>query len=149
MEAMDKMQAYGALFGRILLGSVFIVTGIVRLSQWSPSVDYLAGMGIPVVPVLLAVALLLQFLAALCVLTGFMARAGAIVLALLTIPATVIFHSYWTYPAGVEQQMQALLFLKNIAIFGGLMVVASLGPGPIALTIGKPKTTTTAQSQPA
>lgn len=146
---MDKVQAYGALVGRIMLGSVFIITGMVRISQWAPSVDYLSDKGIPIVPVLLAVALALQFIAALFVLTGFMARAGAIVLALLTVPATLIFHSYWTYPAGIEQQTQALLFLKNMAICGGLMVVACLGPGPIALELRKPRAQETAQGQSA
>ena len=145
---MDKLQAYGALVGRIMLASVFIISGLVRIDQWAPSVAYLSDKGFPIVPVLLGITLVAQFVAAACVITGFRARAGAIVLALLTIPATFIFHSYWTYPAGIEQQMQGLFFLKNMAILGGLIVVACLGPGPIVLELRRPKEQETPHAQP-
>lgn len=145
---MDKLQAYGALVGRVMLASVFIVTGLERIDQWTPSVAYLSDKGIPGVPILLGVALAVQFLAAALVIIGFKARASALVLALLTIPATWIFHSYWSYSPGIEQQMQALLFLKNLAILGGLIVVACLGPGPIVVRVGRSRARDSRHPQP-
>ena len=56
------------------------------------------------------------------VLTGYRSSLGAFLLVLYWIPFTFIVHSYWNYPAD-EQRMQATLFMKNLAILGGLLIV--------------------------
>ena len=54
--------------------------------------------------------------------------AAALVLAVFTLTATVIFHNYWAMPADT-QMMQQLMFFKNIAVVGGLLVLAAWGAG--------------------
>lgn len=66
------------------------------------------------------------------VLAGYKARLGALALFAFLIPVTLVFHSYWTYPAG-EQVLQRILFMKNLAIMGGLAQVVAFGPGTLSL----------------
>jgi putative oxidoreductase len=54
--------------------------------------------------------------------------AGA--LSAFVIPATLIFHSFWSIPNPVEAMRQQVLFLKNVAILGGLLTVAGEGEKP-------------------
>jgi putative oxidoreductase len=82
--------------------------------------------GMPLVPVLLAGALTFELLGGLSVLLGFYGRVGAVLLILFLIPTTLIFHNFWAADAAMQQnQMQH--FMKNVAIMGGLFVVAALG----------------------
>ncbi len=65
-------------------------------------------------------------------LLGFKARVGAVLLIIFLIPATLIFHNFWAFE-GMERQMQMIMFMKNLAILGGLLLVLGLGPGPISV----------------
>jgi putative oxidoreductase len=53
-------------------------------------------------------------------------------LAAFTLLATVLFHNYWAMPAD-QQMMQQLMFMKNLAITGGLLVLFAFGPGSLSL----------------
>ncbi len=71
-------------------------------------------------------------LAGLALIIGWQARWSALALAAFTLGASLLFHNFWTFPA--EQQMvQQLMFMKNLAIVGGLLMVAALGSGPASL----------------
>ena len=61
-------------------------------------------------------------------LAGFGTRVAALVLAVFTVAASVIFHAYWAVPAEA-QMVQQLMFFKNIAVVGGLLVLAAHGAG--------------------
>jgi len=60
--------------------------------------------------------------------SGFLSRWAALALAAFTLIASLIFHAYWSLPAD-QQMAQQLMFIKNIAIIGGLLYVAAFGPG--------------------
>jgi putative oxidoreductase len=55
-----------------------------------------------------------------------------LILALYLVPVTLLCHNFWAYH-GMDQQMQMINFLKNLAILGGLLALASEGAGPISL----------------
>ena len=57
---------------------------------------------------------------------------AALVLGVFTLAASFFFHAYWAAPADA-QMMQQLLFNKNIAVTGGLFVLAALGAGCLSL----------------
>lgn len=69
-------------------------------------------------------------------MTGFAARWAALALAAFTLAASFLFHPFWSVPAD-QQFMQQLLFMKNLAVTGGLLILAALGPG--AATLGTRK----------
>jgi putative oxidoreductase len=63
---------------------------------------------------------------------GFRARQAALLVALFTVAVTPIFHAFWAVPAD-QAVLQMIEFMKNLAIFGGLLHVAARGIGRFAL----------------
>ena len=74
------------------------------------------------------IAIGVEVLGGLALIAGFGTRAAALVLAVFTLAATVIFHAYWAVPPEM-QMVQQLMFFKNIAVVGGLLVLAAYGAG--------------------
>jgi putative oxidoreductase len=117
-----------ALAGRFLLALIFIVAGFSKIGGFGGTVGYIASKGLPL-PQLLAVGtIVLEIVAGAALLIGYRARWAAAALAAFTVLATVLFHNYWAMPAE-QQQVQQLMFMKNLAITGGLLMVAVLGAG--------------------
>ena len=78
------------------------------------------------------IAIVVEVGGGLALLAGFGTRIAALVLAIFTLAASVLFHNYWGTPA--EQVMvQQLMFFKNIAVLGGLLVLAAHGAGLFSL----------------
>ena len=59
-------------------------------------------------------------------------RAGQRCCSIFTVLASLMFHRYWSLPAD-QAAVQQLLFMKNLSVIGGLLVLAALGPGPATL----------------
>src|SRR5207249_12192011 len=116
-----------ALLGRILLSVIFIMSGFGKITGWSTTAGYMASKGMPLVPFFLAGGILVELAAGLSVLLGFRARFGAAALFLYLIATSLIFHNFWAY-SGMEQQMQMINFMKNVATLGGLAMVVAFGP---------------------
>ena len=114
----------GIVAGRVLMSLIFIGAGLEKIGGWRHTAEMMAAKGLPVVPVLLALTILLEVGGGLALLTGIRARLGALALCLFLIPATYVFHNFWAV-AGAEHQLQMVNFMKNLAIMGGLLVVAS------------------------
>jgi len=130
---LDTLKTPLVLAGRILLAVMFVTSGFGKLANIGGTAGYIAGVaGLPMPTVLAAAAGVLELAAGLAIMTGFAARWAALALAAFTLLASVLFHAYWAAPA--EQQfMQQLLFMKNLSITGGLLLLAALGPGPASL----------------
>ncbi len=122
-----------ALIGRVLLAWLFIPAGWGKLGAgFAGTAGYIASKGLPMPELLAWGAIAVELLAGIALLIGFKTRWAALLLALFTLMAAVLFHNYWAMPA--EQVMvQTLMFNKNLAIVGGLLVVAALGGGTLGM----------------
>lgn len=125
---MKELQNPLSLVGRILLASLFIPAGVLKLMGFAGTVAYINSVGMPAPQAAAAVALVVEIVGGLALLFGFGARTAAIVLALFTLVASFFFHNYWAQPEA-QQMIQQLLFSKNMAVVGGLLMVAAFGPG--------------------
>lgn len=127
-----NFQALSALIGRILLAVMFLGAGISKFSGLDGTADYIASAGLPL-PKLVAIATAtLEVVAPLMLIVGWQARWAALALAGFTLLASLLFHNFWALPA--EQQFtQQLMFMKNLAVSGGLLVVFAFGAGTISL----------------
>jgi putative oxidoreductase len=125
-------QSIAALVGRILLALMFLGAGISKFSNLDGTAGYIGSAGLPV-PMLLAIATAaLEVVAAVMLIVGWQARWAALALAAFTVLASVLFHNYWAMPA--EQQFtQQLMFMKNLAVSGGLLMVFAFGAGALSL----------------
>jgi len=115
------------VLGRVLLSAIFILSGLGKLPHFHDIAGMMAGKGIPLASVALVITLLIEIGGGLLVLTGYKAKYAALVIALWLIPVTLIFHHFWGIPAE-QQQDQMVHFLKNVAIMGGLLVLAYASP---------------------
>ena len=84
------------------------------------------------IPVLLAMAMVTELAGSLCLVTGYKARIAAFMMFWYTTTVTVLFHNYWA-SSEMMAAMQETHFRKNLAIMGGLLMLAYSGPGKWAL----------------
>jgi len=121
-----------ALAGRILLSAIFIIAGISKFADWQGTAQYMGAHHVPLVPLALPIAALIELCCGLSLLLGLGSRWMALALFLFLTPVTLMFHNFWAY-AGIEQQHQLQNFFKNLAIMGGLALIVGLGPGSASL----------------
>ncbi len=115
------------VLGRVLLSVIFILSGLGKLPHFQGVAGMMAAKGIPLASVALVITLFIEIGGGLMVLTGYKAKYAALVIALWLIPVTLAFHHFWGIPAE-QQQEQMINFLKNVAIMGGLLVLAYASP---------------------
>ncbi len=137
-----------ALLGRMCLSLIFILSGIAQVVDWQGTegmlmngicdlLNYNQGSAkaqeflqdlVPWTRLLLIVAVFCQLVGGVFLFFGIKVRFAAFLLLLFLIPATITFHAFW-YLQGAERQLQMIMFLKNLSIFGGLLYVLSFGKG--------------------
>lgn len=129
---MTSFASLSAFAGRVLLAAFFVPAGFAKLGDLAGNAAYTASAGLPgwfVFP-----ALALEIGAGLAILVGWQTRLAALGLAAFTLVAAVLYH--YIPAQGLEPAqafVQTLLFQKNIAIAGGLLVIAGLGAGALSL----------------
>lgn len=107
------------LTGRVLMSSIFIMAGINKISGYAGTQGYMESMGVP--GALLPLVILLQVGGGLAVLSGWHTRIAAFLLAGFCVLSALIFH------ANFGDQAQSILFMKNMAMAGGLLFLVSGG----------------------
>jgi putative oxidoreductase len=110
------------ILGRVLLSTIFLVSGLGKLAHWKDTEALIAGRGLPAASLLLVGAVVFELTGGLCVISGFKVRAGAVILLVVLTLATLFFHNFWTYPEAARQA-QIVQFMKNLAIAGGLLTL--------------------------
>ena len=121
-----------ALAGRILLSAIFVIAGISKFADWQGTAQYMAAHHVPLIPLTLPLAAVVELCCGFSLLLGLGSRWMALALFLFLTPVTLMFHNFWAY-AGIEQQHQLQNFFKNLAIMGGLALIVGLGPGSASL----------------
>lgn len=117
-----------ALVGRVLLVLLFLDAAFGKFTGFGGTVGYIGSKNLPMPEVLAGAALVVELVAALLIVVGWKTRWAAAALIVFTLIATFTFHNYWAMPAA-QQMIQKLMFLKNIAITGGLLLLIAFGPG--------------------
>lgn len=102
-----------AFLGRLLITYIFATSGLAKIVDWSGNVSYMSTRHLPMIPVLLAIALVIEVV-------------GSMFLYLTAV--TVLFHNYWAF-SGMLAGSQETHFRKNLAIMGGLLMIAAQGAG--------------------
>lgn len=117
-----------SLVGRVLISLVFLGSGFMKVAAFSQMKLLLQSKGVPLPAVALAIAAAIEILGGLAVLTGFKTKIAAWILFVFLIPTTLLFHNFWT-TQGMERMDNQAHFMKNVAILGGLLLLAAAGPG--------------------
>jgi putative oxidoreductase len=119
------------LVGRVLIGWLFLVSSAgIGGKLWNHAgfLGYLKNLGAPAPEVSSWIGALVEFVIGAALILGVGTRYAALLCALFLICATALAHRYWEYPAA-QVMAQYNNFLKNLAIFGGALLLFVSGPG--------------------
>ena len=119
------MDKYVNLAGRILLALIFLMAGLNKIGGYAGTQAYMESAGVP--GALLPLVILLEVGGALALIVGWQTRLAAWALAGFTLLAGLLFHNDF------GNQMQLIMFMKNLAITGGLLILAANGAGAFSL----------------
>jgi putative oxidoreductase len=124
-----------ALVGRILLGSIFVLSGFQKLMGFSGLITQIAGKGLPMPEVLAVLTIAIELGAGLLLVIGWKARWAAFLIFLFIIPVSLTYYNFWAME-GAQAAMNKIQFMKNISIMGGMLLVAAFGPGRYSVDKG-------------
>lgn len=128
----SNLASIAALVGRVLLALMFVIAGVGKIGGFEGTVGFIASKGLPLPAVLAAGTVALEIVGGLALIAGFKARWAALALAAFTLLATVLFHNYWAMPAE-QQYVQQTMFLKNLGVAGGMLMLFAFGPGRFSI----------------
>ena len=103
-------------FGRILLSALFLVEGVRKFFFQEETIMYMEDYGVP--EILFFPSLSLEIVFPILLIVGYKTRFSASIMALFTLTVALIFHTNF------ENQMESIIFLKDIAIAGGFLIIA-------------------------
>jgi len=117
---------------RILLSALFLLSGFNKIAHFGASSQLIAGMGVPFASLATGIAILIEIGGAIAIIAGWKTKLAAWVQFVYLIPVTFMIHNFWASPAAMQQD-QMVHFMKNLAIMGGLLILAGRGPGASAI----------------
>jgi putative oxidoreductase len=117
------------LVGRILIGLIFLVAGIRKVMGFAGTVAYLTKLGFPAPEAMAVIAIIVEIGGSILLIVGWRTRWAAWLLALFVVVAAFAAHRFWEITDAGQYYNQMNHFLKNLSIVGGLLYVATFGPG--------------------
>ncbi|QYY32774.1 MULTISPECIES: DoxX family protein [Cupriavidus] len=111
--------------GRALIGSLFLISGLMKMSSFAGYSAWIASAELPMPSLLLVLAMTIEIAGGLTLISGWNAKWGALLLAVFLVPTTLIFHGFWRADLA-DSWNQFNHILKNVAILGGMLVVFAI-----------------------
>ena len=108
------------VLGRILLSSLFLIEGVRKFFFQEETIMYMEEYGVP--EILFFPSLILEILFPILLIIGYKNRISALIMAFFTLTVAIIFHTDF------QNQMELIIFLKDIAIAGGFLIIAANDP---------------------
>lgn len=128
-----KYSNLASLFGRQLFSVIFILSSASHFHP--PTVEYAARHGVPFAGVLVPLSGAVALVGGLSVLLGYRTRFGAWLLTLFLVPVTLVMHNFWAVADASAFQVERALFLRNVALLGGALLIGYFGGGPLSLDV--------------
>ncbi len=119
------MEKVSQVVSRVFLGHIFLLAGVSKIGAYEGSQAYMDAMGVP--GALLPLVILLEAVGGLVIIAGWQTKWASLGLAAFSVIAAAIFHNNFS------DQTQMIMFMKNIAIAGGLVLLAIHGAGAYSL----------------
>ena len=119
------LGSFAELAGRILLASLFLLSGLSKLGAYSASAAYMSSAGVP--GALLPAVIGTEVLGSLAIILGWRTRVAAALLAGFSLLTALVFHNNF------GDQIQMIMFLKNVSIAGAFLLLVVNGSGPLSI----------------
>lgn len=132
MAVEEPLLSWIILAGRVCLAMVFLVSGIHKGVWRDKAVQEFRDASVPAIGVFLPLTIALHVAGSLALVLGIFVREAALALALFTIVATTKVHCFWRMQ-GMERLARSRIAMAHLAVVGGLIMLAAVGPGRLAL----------------
>lgn len=117
--------------GRVLYSLIFIVSGFAHFTD--QSIKYAEAQHVPTASLAVPISGIMAILGGISILIGLKARWGAWLIVLFLVPVTLLMHNFWDVSDPMMRQMQMSMFMKNMSMLGGALLIAYHGAGPASL----------------
>ena len=121
------------LLGRVLIGSIFVVSGYAKITAVAAFAASLEKRGVPFASTLAVIGACVEFFGGLAIVLGVEVRYVAALMVAFVIVATLISHRFWDIQDAAARQAQVTQFSKNVAIIGGFVMLVAAGGGRYAV----------------
>jgi putative oxidoreductase len=113
------------LLGRVLIAGLFLLSGLGKIGAYTATAGFMASVGVPgaVLPLVIGT----EVLGSLAIILGWKTRIVSVLLAGFTLLTGILFHNHF------GDQIQMIMFLKNVSIAGAFLLLTVHGAGPISL----------------
>ena len=122
---MHNISTFSAPVGRLLLAMMFVMSGFSKISNFAGTQGYMEAMGVP--GAILPLAIALEVLGGLAIILGWKTKIASVALAGFCVVSAALFHNDFS------NQSEMIMFMKNITIAGGFLLLVAHGPGAYAL----------------
>ena len=130
-EAKNVLQIALVLLGRFLFVLIFLQSGLTNF--YKQTIAYGASHGVPVASLTVPFAGLLALAGGLSILLGYRAKIGAWLIVVFLVPVTLTMHNFWAVADPAASQIQFVMFLNNVSMLGGALLISQFGAGPFSL----------------
>ena len=130
LDAQSVPKGAVVLFGRVFFSLIFVVAGLNHFSK--QMIAYAASQGVPLASVAVPVSGIIAIVGGLSILLGYRGKIGAWLIVLFLIGVTPM-HNFWAVKDPMMAQIQMIMFMKNISMLGGALLISQFGVGPLSL----------------
>ncbi len=130
-KAEGSVSAAVVVLGRFLFAAIFIASAPMHFSQ--EAIGIASAHGLPLASIAVPASGLLELVAGLSILLGYRAKLGAWALVLFLVPVTLMMHQFWAAPDKEAMALQLTMFMKNLSLIGGALLITQFGSGPMSL----------------
>ncbi|HUC54381.1 MAG TPA: DoxX family protein [Candidatus Cybelea sp.] len=130
-ETRSFSQGAVVVLGRFFFALIFLLAGANHFNK--QTIGYAASQGVPLASMAVPLSGVLAIAGGLSILLGYRAKLGAWLIAIFLVPVTLMMHKFWTVEDPMMAQLQMILFMKNVAMLGGALLISQFGAGPFSL----------------
>ena len=126
---MEFLKDLFVLIGRVLISGMFLWGAFWKVRNWGAATAYMKSKKVPQLNIVLPASVGLKIVGGLSVFFGWHAHIGALLLLIVAVPSVLKLHAFWDVPKGNDQDIEKILFMKEVAVIGGLLMILALGAG--------------------
>ena len=131
VDATNFGQRAVVVLGRFLFALIFLMAGANHFNK--QTIGYAASQGVPLASIAVPLSGVLAIAGGLSILLGYRAKLGAWLIVLFLVPVTLMMHKFWTVSDPMMAQIQMIMFMKNVSMLGGALLISQFGAGPLSL----------------
>jgi putative oxidoreductase len=130
-ESLSVSSGAVVLSARLLFALIFLMSGPMHFS--GQTIAFAASQGVPLAPIAVPISGALAIAGGLSILLGYRAKIGAWLLIVFLALVTPLMHAFWAVSDPMMHQLQFVMFMKNVSMLGGALLITQLGSGPWSL----------------